>query len=157
MFPKYPRHTLFLSFLLLSATLVGQSKVNFGRVDDDQLAERLLIDGASLTDYVHEDIPEKYRSQLDERTALRFADEAARGSASILQSGRVYNGWDEMDTYVNEVLQNVLPEELRGREFVRAYVLKDGNPNAFMTPSGMFFINIGMFAEIPSESSLAGI
>ncbi len=151
------RLSLLLSLIIFSSALFSQTGVNFGRQDVNQLAPRLRVDGPSLAAYAHADIPAEYLSQMTDRTALRFADETARGAASILQSGRVYNGWQEMEDYVNKVLQNVLPEDLRGKEFVRAYVIKDGSPNAFMTPSGMFFINIGMIAEIESESSLAGI
>lgn len=150
---------LIFSLLLSSLCCVvfAQSKVDFGRVDDDRLNERLNISGEALTKYIHDDIPAKYLEQMTDRAAYRFADQSARASVNILTSGRVYNGWDEMDDFVNGVLQRVMPEELKGKEFVRAYVLKDGNPNAFMLPSGIFCINIGMLAEIESEANLAGL
>lgn len=150
---------LIFSLLLCSlcCVLFSQSKVDFGRVDDDQLNERLTISGEALTKYIHDDIPQEYLDQMTDRAAYRFADQAARASVNILSSGRVYNGWDEMDEFVNGVLERVMPEELKSKEFVRAYVLKDGSPNAFMLPSGIFCINIGMIAEIESEANLAGI
>lgn len=149
---------LFFALLMgLPFCMLSQSKVDFGRVDVNQLSERLNISGKTLTDYVYNDIPKEYKDQLSNRKAMQFADQSARGSINFLTGGRAYNGWDEMDTYVNEVLQSVMPEELNDKQFVKAYVLKDGSPNAFMTPSGLFFINVGMLAEIDSESSLAGI
>lgn len=110
-----------------------------------------------LTDYVLNDIPESYADKLDDRSAYRFADQAARSSIGILNSGQIYNGWEEMDDFVNGVMDKVIPDELRDREYVRAYVIKDGSTNAFMMPTGIFCINIGMIAEIESEANLAGI
>lgn len=143
--------------LFLCTSVRAQSRVDFGRVDDDVLSERLTIDDKALTEWVYNDIPKVYRDQLTDRAAYRFADQAARSTYSILTSGQIYNGWTEMDDYVNSVLDKVMPAELRDKEYVRAYVIKDGNPNAFMLPSGVFCINIGMIAEIESESNLAGI
>jgi hypothetical protein len=151
------RFSLFLLSCCICCGLSAQSKVDFGRVDDDRLDERLNISAEGLTQYILDDIPEKYLEQMTDRAAYRFADQSARASINILSSGRVYNGWEEMDDFVNGVLQRVIPEELRAKEFVRAYVLKDGSPNAFMLPSGIFCINIGMIAEIESEANLAGI
>jgi|AntRauTorckE5430_2_1112549.scaffolds.fasta_scaffold01731_2 hypothetical protein len=152
------RCPLFAFLLLLLCTCVrAQSRVDFGRVDDDVLSERLTIDDKALTDWVYNDIPKEYRDQLTDRSAFRFADQASRSTYGILTGGQIYNGWTEMDDYVNGVLNKVMPDELRGKEYVRAYVIKDGSPNAFMLPSGVFCINIGMIAEIESESNLAGI
>lgn len=151
------KYFLLLLTCCLCVGLSAQSRVNFGRVDDNELNPRLNISGKKLTQYILDDIPEKYLSQMTERAAYRFADQSARASVNILSSGRIYNGWDEMDDFVNGVLQRVMPDELRSKEFVRAYVIKDGTPNAFMLPSGIFCINIGMIAEIESEENLAGI
>ncbi|TXF91709.1 M48 family metalloprotease [Neolewinella aurantiaca] len=151
------RFTLFLVYSCLCCGLFAQSKVDFGRVDDNQLNDRLKVSAEELTQYILDDIPAEYMDQMTDRAAYRFADQMARSSIDVLSGGRVYNGWDEMDEYVNGVLQRVIPEELRAKKFVRAYVIKDGSPNAFMMPSGIFCINIGMIAEIESEANLAGI
>lgn len=150
-----------LSLTLLLAwacgTLPAQSGVDFGRTDANVPSARFTVDGAELTQYVLDDMPAEYRDRLDERTALRFADQTARGTASILTSGRAYNGWDDLDAYVNQVLTRVAPPEMRDKTYLRAYVLKDGNANAFMTPTGLFFINIGMIEAVQDENGLAGI
>ncbi|MFT6721780.1 MAG: hypothetical protein ACJA0J_002587, partial [Bdellovibrionota bacterium] len=49
-------------------------------------------------------------------------DQSVRASITILSRGRVCNGWEEMDDFVNSVLQWVIPEELRAKESVRAYL-----------------------------------
>jgi len=84
---------LIFSLLLCSlcCVLFSQSKVDFGRVDDDQLNERLTISGEALTKYIHDDIPQEYLDQMTDRAAYRFADQAARASVNILSSGRVYS------------------------------------------------------------------
>lgn len=144
-------------FLIFTCIITAQPQIDFGRVDDDLAAKRLTISDTALTEYIHQDIPQEFKDQLTDRKAFQFADQTARGSINWLESGKVYNGWTKMDDYVNKILQSVLPADLNNKKFVRAYVLKDETPNAFMTPSGLFFINVGMMAELESENTLASV
>ena len=137
--------------------LQSQSSVNLGRIDDDILEDGLKIEASQLRRYIYEDIPSDLKDEIHERSAFEFADQSAYLSLNLLISGSVYNGWKEATSYVNEVLNKILPEELRERPYLKAYILKDGSHNAFMTPSGQVFINIGLFDEIETENCLAGI
>ncbi|MCX8212101.1 MAG: hypothetical protein OTI34_13695, partial [Lewinella sp.] len=76
---------------------------------------------------IHQHLTHKFNidrplGRMTDRAAYRFADQSARASITILSRGRVCNGWEEMDDFVNSVLQRVIPEELRAKESVRAYL-----------------------------------
>ena len=54
-------------------------------------------------------------------------------------------------------LNQVIPDDFEDKEAVHIYLLKNGGFNAFMTPSGISCVNIGVFADIDDEATLAGI
>lgn len=148
---------LLLLIGLLSTTLNAQTQLDLGRTESDTYSEILDIDPAHLRNYIYEDIPSHYKEEILDRSAIRFADQSAYFAANLLRSGVIYNGWKQVDNYLNAILHKLIPAELSGREYLRAYLVKDGNYGAFMTPSGQLFVHIGVFDEIKSEATLAGI
>ena len=144
---------------LLSTPLTAQSKVNFGRTGERNTATEPSPNmHREVTDHIFTTTPlPEDNEEIQERDLLRFADAAGRTSASLLSGGQVYTDWPELDDYVNAVLDKLVPAEFKDRPYLRAYVIKDPGANAFMTPSGQFFINIGLLAEFKDESSLAGV
>ncbi len=74
----------------------------------------------------------------------------------LLWSGNVLFG-DDVSIYVQEVGEKVLENypNLKGK--IRFYVAKDYAANAFTTPEGIIFINLGLIARLASEAQLAYI
>lgn len=62
-----------------------------------------------------------------------------------------------METYLNEVLQKVLPNELKNDSAIHVYIRKEGTFGADMTPAGQLYINLGAFAELTDEATLAAM
>lgn len=92
-----------------------------------------------------------------ERQTLRFSDLNAVSIATFMQSGELYSDWPEMNSYLNKVLQRVIPDALKGEKMIQAYLVKDGSFNAHMSVTGQMFINVGVFGFIEDEATLASI
>ena len=50
-----------------------------------------------------------------------------------------------------------MPKKLAKDSVIHAYIYQDGSVNAFMTPSGQFFIHIGLIARCYDESTIAAV
>tara|TARA_B100000809_G_C14992164_1_gene478417 strand:+ start:396 stop:656 length:261 start_codon:yes stop_codon:yes gene_type:complete len=76
-----------------------------------------------------------------------FADEVASQISNLLTDGYVYNDWRDLEIYINKILLRIIPDELKADSTINAYIYKKGSVNAFMTPSGQFFIHIGLLVD----------
>ena len=144
-------------FLLMPLLNWAQSPTNQGRTFSEEIPERFQINSNELREYVYNKIPEDYRNETYPRSTFRFADEVAKQTSFIFSNASLYSDWLSLENYVNEILQKVLPEELKGEEYIHAYIVKDGSYNAFVTPTGMTFVQIGFFDAIETEATLAGV
>ncbi len=154
------------SFYLFCGLIVGtllpfsghaQTAFNFGRVNKDTLPERFHIHTQELRNHIYDNIPADLRNDEFPRSTFRFADQASIQLSYLFSSGGVYSDWPSFETYLDQILQKVMPEELKGDSLIQIYLVKQGNFNAYVTPSGMIFLNIGMFDRIENEATLAGI
>ena len=141
---------------LLPFLCSAQSKVSFGRSDDGAATLKNEFTAQRLTDHVFTTAQEQHPDMI-ERDLLQFAYSAGRGTSQTIEAPTIYRNWPEIDVYVNRIMQKVLPADYPGREYIKAYVIKDGSTNAFMTPSGQFFIHIGLLPDLTTEASLAGV
>ncbi|MBI4379441.1 MAG: M48 family metalloprotease [Nitrospinae bacterium] len=70
-------------------------------------------------------------------------------------SGYIYQD-RELENYVNEVLNKIIPENLKeGRLKFHVRVINDPLLNAFTFPDGRMYIHTGMLARIDNEAQLA--
>ncbi len=144
-----------LLFLLLIPVLTyGQTK--FCRSQSDLIPERFKISQEELRDYILADMPEGYKEGRYPRSTFRYADEAALKATELLLSGKIYSDWPELENYVNEILQKVVPNDLKDAPYLHVYLVKDGSFNTFSSPSGMIFMSVGVVANARDESTLAG-
>lgn len=123
----------------------------------DYIPEEFYLNEAELRDHIYNAAPSYYRSGKYARMNYRYADVEAKYIIETLTSGDVYTDWKELEDYVNKVLQNVIPEELKKDEMIHAYILKDGSNSTTMTSAGIIFINIGVFEEVRDEATLAAV
>ena len=128
-----------------------------GRSLPDSLPSEYLITVSALRDQIKANIPAEYQTPRYARMMHGFADQQAYFASGRISSGALYTNWPEMEGYVNDVMDKVMPEALRNHEGIHAYVMRDGNYNAAMTPSGAMYINIGLFARIEDEATLAAV
>lgn len=146
-----------IALAFISFSLFSQTNKKFGRTYNDKLPANYVVKVSDLKNHINNGIPEKYNIPKYSRMNYRFADMNSFLISDLLSSGQVYTDWTEMETFLNKVLEKVMPEELKTDSMIRAYIVKDGNFNAYMTPGGMMFIHVGVFSHIYDESTLAAI
>jgi len=125
---------------------------------NDTLDNKFKLDVSKVSEHIYSRIYDKYKqTEKDKRKSYRFSNQSAYYISELVSSGKVYSDYDSLENYVNLIFHKVKPDYIKNDTMVHAYIIKDGNFNAFMTPSGMTFINIGVFSYINDESTLAGI
>lgn len=85
----------------------------------------------------------------------RFAEIMTYGKQDLFTSGYIYLNWPELENYVNEVAQQILPDSIKEKKSVHIYITKDASYNAFAIHDGSLFLNIGLFADVVNEAGLA--
>lgn len=96
--------------------------------------------------------PTGFQPEADER---RLWNRSLEEQRRLDASGHLYDERD-LEAYVNDVLQRVLPPEV-GREGFRvtARILKNPLLNAFTYPNGVIYIHTGILARMDNEAQLA--
>lgn len=62
---------------------------------------------------------------------------------------------DEITTYLNEIVDNLIGADSPLRDSITVYTLRSRVPNAFMTPNGRMFVTLGLVAQVQNETELA--
>ncbi len=143
-----------LSFCLITSCLMAQ----FHNVNSNNEKQNIKhhLDVSALREQIYNGIPDSLRlPQFDLETYL-FCNDNAASIENLVSKGAIYN-WPELENYLNEILKRVLPKELKSDSNIHVYVLDDGYPNAFMTPSGHIFFTIGMMDGANSEAFIASV
>ena len=83
----------------------------------------------------------------------QFAEINANFKQDLMTSGDCYLNWDEPETYLNEILQNVLPDSLKNKG-LKIYIMRDAEVNSFGIYDGTIFLNIGYLANVQEEAGL---
>jgi len=84
----------------------------------------------------------------------RFAEYYSYGKSDLFTSGDVYIGWTAMEHYLNEIIQKLIPDSAK-KYNIYVYLANDADYNAFAIHDGSLFVNVGLFADMNSESALA--
>ncbi len=146
-----------LLLFLFPMLLTAQSGANFSRTHSDTLPDNFKLSTSLLREHIYNGIPAGLIEELHPRSCFRFADQSAVQLSTLFSSGQVYSDWQMFEDYVNRILSRIMPKELAADSVIHAYLVKDGSLNAFMTPSGILFVHVGLFDEIPTEAAVAGI
>ena len=136
-------------FLALSNILVAQGPSN--PIDFEN------IDVNTMREHIYAGIPQLYKEKRWARKTYDFSHSVACGIEGLVTSGQIMHEWPQLETYLNKVMRSVMPEELKKDSIIHAYIIADGAYNAFMTPTGMMFINIGLITALEDEASLASV
>ncbi len=147
---------LTILLLLVPFLSFSQSKIDYGRSYADTLPQEFQLELSSLRGHIYKGIAEETKTE-HEKSSFVFADMAAYAVIDMIADGDVYYDWKVFENYLNEILQKVIPEELENDTVIHAYLVKNGQFNASMMPSGHTFVNIGIFADVQDEASIAGI
>ena len=75
---------------------------------------------------------------------------------SLLMNGKILYG-DPVTQYLNLLLTKILEQKPEWQNEVQIYALKSEQVNAFSTPKGTIFVNLGLIAHCNSEAELVFI
>lgn len=135
---------------------VSQSQINFGKGYDG--GRDFLFDITNSRNEVYDNIPTEFKGEITDRSMMRYANNAAQNLSQFFSEGVIYSNWVGATSYLNDVLNLIkTPAGLGDKSNVKAYILRNAEPNAFMTPSGAVFITVGLLNELNSESGLAAV
>ncbi len=149
----------YLPVFLLLAPLLGCPAVaqDFGNYQPLQSSGQMPADFLQLSSEKYEldksSIGRKEKA-FDKRAKRQFYLENSFRVRELLYSGKVLFN-DPVGVYVNQVADKLLKHDPEKRKQVRIYVVKSPSVNAFATNSGMIFINLGLIAQLETESQLA--
>lgn len=108
------------------------------------------------TEYIYKKAPSYTKNDKYNRLTYLFSIIAGKQISHELNSDLLLN-WQEMEVYLNEVLQKALPTELKNDSAIHVYIRKEGTFGADMTPAGQLYINLGVFSELTDEATLAAM
>jgi Zn-dependent protease with chaperone function len=103
---------------------------------------------------------EKYRKKVQKKIPSRYLKSYTHavtyGKSHMFRNGEVYMSWDGMETYVNKILDSILPANLASRK-IHVYIGRSSEINAYCMYDGTMIINAGMIAEVKNEAALVAI
>lgn len=142
----------FMKTTLLSIVLIPF--LSFSQNNSVHLTEYSNL--SYLRNHIYNRAPIYSKSKKYDRLTYKFADVAANNIVNEFSSGTVIK-WNALEIYLNKVLEEIVPIELKNDSLVHIFVKHNGTFGAEMYPSGQLFLNSGVFAEINDEATLAGL
>ena len=146
-----------LLFLLSPIYIFSQVSIDFGVKSIDTIPSRFKTSISELRNSTYNQIPSYSKRGKYEKVSYKFADYAAHSENSLLQSGDIYANWKELEGYLNQILKEVLPEKYKENTNFHIYINKSGEPNAFASPAGNIYVNIGLISDVNTEAKLAAV
>lgn len=148
---------LLLYFLLSPVYIFSQISINFGIKSGDTIPSRFKTSISELRESIYNKIPSYSKRGKYEKISYKFSDYAAHSENSLLQSGDIYANWPKLEDYLNQILQEVLPNKYKTNSNFHIYINKSGIPNAFASPAGNIYVNIGLISDVNTEAKLAAV
>jgi hypothetical protein len=104
--------------ILLSFSSFSQTGGTFlGRTYSNELPTSFRLNSFDIKDHIYNGIPSSLREGVYARDCYRFADATGLQVTNLVASGEVYSDWKAYEDYLNQIMQNILPEELKKRYF----------------------------------------
>jgi len=135
----------------------SQTRIDFGRNYSEKLPDTYLISPDTIREHIHNGIPDHLKFGAFERECYAFSDQNGLRISDMVASGKAYSDWQGFEQYINRIIRKIMPDDLKEDKGIHAYLFKEGTYNAFMTPSGMTFIHMGLFTDVFDEASVAGV
>ena len=147
-----------LLLIIMPTLCCGQLRTDQTRKCSQHIPKQYELNASRLCEQIFAQIPLSFKKDsMHVLMSYQFANETAYGVANYVYSNAIYADWKEMEDYINDVMLQVMPPELKDDSLVYCYITKNGSVNAFSTGAGKIFINIGLLAEMPDEATLAYI
>ncbi|MEP7263180.1 MAG: M48 family metalloprotease [Bacteroidota bacterium] len=94
-------------------------------------------------------------SEVSTKNMELYSEQIAYQKYHLFSSGQVYFGWTELEEYLNQVLQKVIPDSLKNDSLLHVYPARIADKNAFTFDDGTIFFNIGLLSELKDEAAVA--
>jgi len=102
----------------------------------------------------------KYEKKLGKKLSGKnlkdFTCNAVYTKTNLFTEGNVYLSWPEMESYINQILDSIMPSTLTSKK-IRAFVGRSSDINAYCLYDGTMIVNVGLIAEVKNEAALAAI
>lgn len=135
---------------------LSQSQINFGRGYEGN--KGLAYDRTNSRNEIYNNIPAQFKGDVTDRSMMRYANDAAQNLSQFFSEGVIYSNWVDATSYLNDVLDLIkISAGLSDKSNVKIGILRNAEPNAFMTPSGTLLVTVGLLNELKSESGLAAV
>jgi len=92
---------------------------------------------------------------IPEKKIRQYAQSVAFKEQSLYLNGIIYIGWEDMELYLNNILQKILPDSLKDFKSIHVYPARIAEMNAFTFADGSIFFNVALFEKITNEASAA--
>lgn len=119
---------------------------SMGQIPAEIQTSEYKIYQTSIAEFQGKDLPDKSHKSFYLKSKMMLCD--------LFNSGRVLFG-DPVSEYVNKVADEVQKNNSENLKKVKVFVLKSSSVNAFCSPEGYVFINIGLISKLKSEAELA--
>ncbi len=96
-------------------------------------------------------------SQLSTDEFDRFSEMIIDYKKETFSTGEIYFNWEKAETYLNSILQRLLPDSLKNKSNIHVYIRRDTDCNVGTLDDGTILFNVGELAEATSEAVLAAI
>jgi hypothetical protein len=116
-----------------------------------------LPDIATVRQQIYDGAPAQYKTGIYKDMTYYHSALMANKVTDIIYQGDYYTDWPELEEYLYRIFKLIVPPDLANDTLFRIIISKNGYFNAFMTPTGLMSINVGLFDNLQDESTLAGI
>jgi len=97
---------------------------------------------------------EAFQLHSDEK---RIWNRSAEEQAKLDKSNYIYED-PTLTAYVNEVAQNIIPENIKGKGLIfQIKIIKNPLLNAFAYPNGVIYVHTGLLSKMENEAQLAAL
>jgi Zn-dependent protease with chaperone function len=142
------RNIIILLALSLSSAAQIYKPISFPEKVDKKYVFEPLKEQEKYLKKIRKSIPKKY--------AESFSVMQTFGKSEKFTSGEVYLSWEAMESYVNGILDSIMPSSLTAKK-IRAYIGRNSAINAYCLYDGTMIVNVGLLAEVKSEAALAAV
>lgn len=144
------RYLYIFAFLLICAISWAQiyKPILFPEKVDKKYIIHPLADEEKFRKKVSGKIPRKHVKPFTYACAFKKAE--------MFKEGEIYLNWTNLEAYLNQVLDSIIPGNLRTKK-IKVFIGRSSELNAFCMYDGTMVVNVGLFGEVKNEAALATV
>lgn len=117
----------------------------------EKVPSQYLFKATEEMERMMKSVPEGYNP----KNYKKYAEVMSYSKKYTFLSGEVYLGWNELENYLNDIAEKLIPSDKVYAEGISVYPRRDADYNAYSLHDGTLFINIGYLADLNNEACLA--